>query len=420
MAFYNTGIKISSPVLLCSVPKCGTYLIGGIMRSILGEALVEPSFEKNTTDTLFTSYNILPSKLQNRIYRGHFWYSDSFAELIGKIPKIILIRDPRDYVVSQAHFLNNIESAEHSLDYKFRSIKDWKIKLSIPIFGMKVSKRILPSVYDMFLNYGLKWMKSNNYLIVRYEDLISQSLEENSKVIDTVKRITNFLNIDIDYETIKERTFIGSDPSQSITFRSGRVGDWYHEFTSQHVTQFKIAAPNLVSSLGYEQNEDWNLDIHSTSHLDNLKSDIIDMTDVSIRKESYQKLLSSTESDELTKIINNWAFPILMKNGDFHMSIQILKSLLTSQKDNSELNYYMAFCLHMMKKYDEAIPYYNRALETGFDEFWVRYNRGSLYLTKGEIKKANEDISKAAILKPSHDGVISMIAQLKKHDANQV
>lgn len=54
---------------------------------------------------------------------------------------------------------------------------------------------------------------------------------------------------------------------------------------------------------------------------------------------------------------------------------------------------------------DEAIQHYGIALQKGFSEFWVRYNRAAAFLSKGELRKAKEDIERARQLNPEHSGV---------------
>ena len=50
----------------------------------------------------------------------------------------------------------------------------------------------------------------------------------------------------------------------------------------------------------------------------------------------------------------------------------------------------------------EALARYNRALEYGFDKFWVGYNRESLHAQLGNLKGAREDLKRAVAINPEH------------------
>jgi FkbM family methyltransferase len=98
-----------------------------------------------------------------------------------------------------------------------------------------------------------------------------------------------------------------------------------------------------------------------------------------------------------------------------------IEQLLSSFPKDAKLNYYYAFCLHMMKvDPDKALRYYSIALENGFDEYWVKYNRGSLLEQRGEIEGAMNDIKRALELKPGDFGattILSSIQSKKKRNA---
>jgi glycosyltransferase involved in cell wall biosynthesis len=79
----------------------------------------------------------------------------------------------------------------------------------------------------------------------------------------------------------------------------------------------------------------------------------------------------------------------------------------------AEWNYLSAFLLHQLQvNTEEALHRYDLALEHGFDEFWVRYNRGSLHAKLGNLEQARADLKRALELKPDHEGAKQMLAQL--------
>jgi Flp pilus assembly protein TadD len=80
---------------------------------------------------------------------------------------------------------------------------------------------------------------------------------------------------------------------------------------------------------------------------------------------------------------------------------------------DSELNYLFALCLHIQNKDLElAMKHYNLALQYGYDEFWVKYNRGSLYAQLGNTEEAKADLMRAVELKPEHQGPQQVLQHL--------
>ena len=90
---------------------------------------------------------------------------------------------------------------------------------------------------------------------------------------------------------------------------------------------------------------------------------------------------------------------------------------LTNQSD---WNYSSALCLHILgDNLQEALRRYDLAVEQGFDEFWVKYNRGSLYAKLGNTDQAKEDLMRAVELKPEHGGPQQVLQQLALMDRSQ-
>jgi tetratricopeptide (TPR) repeat protein len=91
-----------------------------------------------------------------------------------------------------------------------------------------------------------------------------------------------------------------------------------------------------------------------------------------------------------------------------------LEELLKKFPCNAELNYLFGFCLHVLKRdLDKALSYYTIALENGFDEFWIKYNRGILLHNLGNKDAALADLECALKLRPDHKGPEIVLRQLR-------
>lgn len=420
--------QLASPVVACCVGKSGTVLLANILESILGDNQVIPS--KVFGKSLVTSeYLLAIPKLTNRVYIGHVWYSDVVAKKLASVPKIILIRDPRDNVVSYTHFMDRITkdvfgSAEESWDKK-----EWDEKLSSVIFGFKTAVAKVPSVYDSYINYGIRWAGSTSF-ILRYEDIIGTKFGGNERtVIETMKSLMDFIGVQIDEGTLARKIAEGSDPAKSGTFRSGGQGNWRHEFTPLNVKQMKIAAPGLVSSLGYEQDENWDIytSIKNTTNKfalyqidDRAVTTLVSKTK-SLDWDHYVDIRNELAGDISINMrghhpIDEWAFNIFNEGQQIENALRILEQrLLISVPADPRWNYFYAYYLHTLRRdLQKALQHYNIALENGFNEFWVKYNRGVLLKELGELNNARTDLERAVSLDPEFEAAHNILKGLKE------
>lgn len=88
--------------------------------------------------------------------------------------------------------------------------------------------------------------------------------------------------------------------------------------------------------------------------------------------------------------------------------IRILSLIKTSEMDG-QLLYELAFALHQCQKYEDSIRYYDLALQKGFDEFWIRYNKGQLLCQIGREKEGKEELLSAFEINPKHEGIRSLL-----------
>lgn len=91
-----------------------------------------------------------------------------------------------------------------------------------------------------------------------------------------------------------------------------------------------------------------------------------------------------------------------LQKGDFE-KVRAMCRLIHPDRLDGQAAYELAFSLHQSGKREEALVYYESALAKGFSEYWVRYNRGQLYLDMGELEQAGEDIRKAYEIDKTQD-----------------
>jgi hypothetical protein len=93
-------------------------------------------------------------------------------------------------------------------------------------------------------------------------------------------------------------------------------------------------------------------------------------------------------------------------------AVVYLKRAVREHPSTSEAHYSLAFSLHLAGNLTAAIAEYNKALELGYVEFWVRYNRGNCYAALKKPALARQDLERATRLNPSHADARAALANL--------
>jgi len=82
---------------------------------------------------------------------------------------------------------------------------------------------------------------------------------------------------------------------------------------------------------------------------------------------------------------------------------QMLAPVVEAHPDLAEAQYSYAFSLSVAGiDREKALTHYTKALELGYPEFWVRYNRGATYFAMGRNAEARADLERACALEPKH------------------
>jgi MoaA/NifB/PqqE/SkfB family radical SAM enzyme len=107
------------------------------------------------------------------------------------------------------------------------------------------------------------------------------------------------------------------------------------------------------------------------------------------------------------------AYELLFEQGEYTDVVQQLDAVEDFTGVPADVVYKYAYSLHMTGRAD-ASRYYALALEKGFDEFWVRYNRGCLYHSLEREDEALEDLCRAVDINPAHDGAARVLQAVRE------
>ncbi|MBL8212735.1 MAG: tetratricopeptide repeat protein [Bryobacterales bacterium] len=89
-----------------------------------------------------------------------------------------------------------------------------------------------------------------------------------------------------------------------------------------------------------------------------------------------------------------------------------LEPVLRERPELPEAQYSMGYTLHVSGKPAQAIPHYSQALQLKYDEFWVRFNRGTALALVGKQDQARLDLRRAVELNPTHEASKELLAKL--------
>ena len=239
---------LRQPLFLNSIPKSGSHLLRNILRMFVP---IEQQYREQ-----FIQWGNIRNHLgafdpaRNYMSFGHLFFTDGPAIELAHVRKILLYRDPRDWVLSRARFYLSDEfqgELEHLKNGRI-SVDDL---LTLMIFGIRT---VVPSLSDMYELNVVAWLASDAYPL-RYEDLLAHS-----QAVDTPESEGFFASL---FEACgisplpanwRERVRVGADRRQSGTARENLTGITRKipdTLPEKHRRLIDYAAPGLRSILGY-------------------------------------------------------------------------------------------------------------------------------------------------------------------------
>ncbi len=254
-------LRASAPgprILANSVPKAGTHLLTRCLSLLPGI----------TDSGLRCRGHVVDASLEAQLREVgggcfipvHLTYTDERGRLLTDLgfKMALIIRDPRDIVVSHFHYVT-YRSRRHRLHAYYTSLQDDHTRLMVSITGVlepqNDPKIRLPDI-DRRCRGFLAW-EDHGACVVKFGNLVGPhgggSSEAQRKEI---KRLAEHVGLhldEMDIERIASRVY----DQKSSTFRKGKTGDWKNHLTPEHKAAFKRVAGKLLIDLGYERDLQW-------------------------------------------------------------------------------------------------------------------------------------------------------------------
>jgi hypothetical protein len=240
---------LKQPLFLNSIPKSGSHLLRNVLRMFVP---VEQQYRQQ-----FIQWPNLGQHLdafdmtKNYMSFGHLFFTDGSAIELRNVRKILLYRDPYDWVLARARFY-----VSNEFDANLEHLKDGRIEiedlLSLMIFGIRTQ---VPSLTDMYELNVVAWLGSD-VVPVRYEDLVSHLKDLDGPEAEAYfSSLLESCGISPVPANWRERVLVGSDRRQSATARENLTGvrvDIPKSLPDKQRRVVDYVAPGLRNILGYE------------------------------------------------------------------------------------------------------------------------------------------------------------------------
>lgn len=236
-----------------SVPKAGTHLLGlalkampacqdsGVFLSHLGH--------DGSQRGLAESSATLRRVRSGYFVSGHMPWSHEDGELLKRLGyrTLLLIRDPRDVVLSQID-----HAVERPVNRYHRTLIELPTREAQFAFmldgGPLIGSSSPAPPFDHYMRSYLLW---SGALIVRFEDLAGMRGGADPDVqITTLRTIAAHFQIDLDHGAVDDIVHEMTN-TQTPTLRKGQVERWRNEFTPEMRRKADESVGQLIDELGY-------------------------------------------------------------------------------------------------------------------------------------------------------------------------
>lgn len=256
---FGTGNR----VLANSLPKSGTHLLSrclNLMPDLSFSGYFISYVHHNTVRQDLVSKEQTLARVGRGCYVGaHIPYSGRDLAVVERLDyrHVVLIRDPRDVLVSQLIFL--MRRPTNRFHAYFQAMPDDETRLMALMHGVPdgvVDGMIgLPSSGEEFCRFAA-WGQ-HGALILRFEDLIGeQGGGSRVRQLAAIDGLARFIGADlpeVGVACIADQIF----DRHANTFRKGAIGDWRNHFTAAHIAAFKAMAGQALIEQGYEDDLAW-------------------------------------------------------------------------------------------------------------------------------------------------------------------
>ncbi len=234
-------------MFLNSVPKSGSHLLRNVLRMFVP---VEQQYHRDFIQWgNLQQHRAAFDPAQPMLSWGHLFLADASAIETAPAHRILLYRDPYDWVLARARFFIS-EQFRGNVDHLKAGALHPDELLTMMIFGLPGKA---PSLHDIYEMNAAAWLGARAYP-VKFEDLVRHLADLEG--LDAEHFFTALLGAcDIERpDDWRERVTVGADRKQSGTARENLTGigiELPETLSERHRALVDYHAPGLRALLGY-------------------------------------------------------------------------------------------------------------------------------------------------------------------------
>jgi hypothetical protein len=247
-ANFAIAAAVGGPLGICHVvefPKCGGSWISNIIRSYVGS-----SFNQG--------YRLIG---RDEVIQKHVRYRPDLARVV------VVVRDPRDMLVSAYHHETSFSDREKSLPIERYFRKDPERPVAED-FAEYLEAKLLHVTHPRFFysQFLDSWLGRPGVCVVRYEDFLEDGGSQLIRVVRFLERPVELARIrsavsENSFENTTRRLY-GVERSTGVQdntrfVRKGVVGDWKNHFSERSCRLVETFEGSSLRRLRYERDGTW-------------------------------------------------------------------------------------------------------------------------------------------------------------------
>lgn len=235
-------------IMIAGPPKAGNVWLKCLLGQIYG---LRPLSRNETPQR--PQLDLLKTWLQGggfpdeTIFHQHYDYKPELADLVEAVPAhiVTIIRDPYDGFVSSYFTIQ-----QHKDDGK-RGGRRTDVMAGKSLSDPEVVEYLRNGGFRNNMRRAKEWLESGRTLVVRYERLHSDPIEELRSVTDKIQPVPDEqIAAALDACSAENMRKMGGEKSKHV--RAARVGDSREKLSDEHLAVFREKYADMIHALGYE------------------------------------------------------------------------------------------------------------------------------------------------------------------------